>query len=429
MVQTALREQCSVPRPFLNAGPRPFGLDGLPRMVKSRGMRPPLRAPTAIRAFIRSESTGGLVLMAAAAIAMIVANTPLADAYAEAVHLPIGRLTVEEWVNDGLMAIFFLLVGLEIKREVVDGELATWSRRMLPGVAALGGMIVPALIYLSLNAASPDTLRGWAVPAATDIAFALGVLSLLGRRVPVSLKVFLTALAILDDLGAILIIAVFYAGGLDWMALGGAALMAFMMMVLNRLHVMRLFPYLVLAAGLWWFMLHSGLHATLAGVIAAMAIPVKRTPAAPEARNSPLHILEHGLQPFVAFLILPIFGLVNAGVPLANLDGGALLGPAPLGVMLGLFAGKQVGVFASCWLVARLGWAERPSGASWLQVYGVAILCGVGFTMSLFIALLAFPNHPELINAVKLGVLVGSVVSALVGAGVLWLAARKAKAA
>ena len=218
-----------------------------------------------------------------------------------------------------------------------------------------------------------------------------------------------------------------------WRAMSSTSVMVFpvvfMMAVLNRLHVMRLFPYLVLAAGLWWFMLHSGVHATLAGVIAAMAIPVKRTPAAPEARDSPLHILEHGLHPWVAFLILPIFGLVNAGVPLADFDGAALLAPAPLGVALGLFAGKQVGVFASCWLVARLGWAERPAGASWLQVYGVAVLCGVGFTMSLFIALLAFPNHPELINAVKLGVLVGSVASALFGAGILWLAGRKAKTA
>lgn len=366
--------------------------------------------------------------MGAAALALIVANSPLGPSYREAVHqtvgLPVLKLTIEHWVNDGLMALFFLLVGLEIKRELVDGELSTWPRRALPGIAAVGGMIVPALIYLAFNLTSPETLRGWAIPAATDIAFALGVLALLGSRVPVSLKVFLTALAVLDDLGAIAIIALFYSSGLDWMALLGAGLTLFIMVVLNRLHVMRVWPYLILAAGLWWFMLHSGVHATIAGVAAAAAIPVKRTPGMPEARDSPLHVIEHAIQPFVAFLVLPVFGFVNAGVPLSSLDARAITGPAPLGVVAGLFLGKQIGVFAACALAARLKIAERPAGANWLQVYGVCLLCGVGFTMSLFIALLAFPNHPQLIDAVKLGVLAGSLLSALAGVGVLLLAGR-----
>ena len=371
--------------------------------------------------------------MASALLAMIVANTPLGGAYRELTHYPIrllGGMSVEHFVNDGLMAFFFLLVGLEIKREVVDGELSTWSRRALPGLAALGGMVVPGLIYLAINAASPETLRGWAIPAATDIAFALGVLSLLGKRVPVSLKVFLTALAVLDDLGAITIIALFYSSGLDYMALAGAGLTLFIMVVINRLHVIRLWPYLLLTAALWWFMYQSGIHATLAGVAAALTIPVKRTPAQPDAVDSPLHILEHRLHRWVPFLVLPIFGFVNAGVSLDGLGVGDFLGAAPLGVAAGLFFGKQIGVVGACVLAAKLGLAERPAGATWLQVYGVALLCGIGFTMSLFIALLAFPNHPHLIDSVKLGVLCGSLLSALGGAAVfLWARPHKSRQA
>ncbi len=387
------------------------------------------RPPSALRSFIRSESAAGVVLMGAAVLAMAIANSPLAGGYHAMLLFPLGGSSLEHWVNDGLMALFFLLVGLEIKREIVDGELSTWPRRALPGLAALGGMIAPALIFVGINITSPETLRGWAIPSATDIAFALGVLSLLGSRVPVSLKVFLTALAVLDDLGAILIIAVFYTDGLDLVALLGAGLMLVIMVVLNRLHVMRLWPYLILAAGLWWFMDRSGIHPTIAGVAAALTIPVKRTPGTPEAADSPLHILEHRLQPFVAFLVLPIFGFANAGVSLGKIAPEALSGPAPLGVAAGLFFGKQIGVLACCWLAAKFGWAERPAGASWLQVYGVSLLCGVGFTMSLFIALLAFPNHPELIDAVKLGVLGGSLISALAGAAVLIAAARPQKPA
>jgi NhaA family Na+:H+ antiporter len=329
----------------------------------------------------------------------------------------------EEWVNDGLMAIFFLLIGLEIKRELYDGQLSTWSRRALPGIAALSGMIVPALFYLAANVLPGGHPRGFGIPTATDIAFALGVLSLLGRRVPVSLKVFLTALAILDDLGAILIIAVFYNTGLQWMALAGAGLVLFMMMVLNRLHVIRLWPYMVLAAVLWWFVFQSGIHPTMAGVAAAMIIPVRRTPTQPSSERSPLHKLENGLQPWVAFGVLPLFAFVNAGVPLGAVGLEQLVSPAPIGVLIGLFFGKQIGVFAACWFAARYGLAERPAGASWLQVYGVALLCGVGFTMSLFIALLAFGTDAE---AVKAGILIASVLSAGAGAGVLYLAHRRA---
>lgn len=326
------------------------------------------------------------------------------------------------------MAVFFLLIGLEIKRELYNGQLSSWPRRILPGLAALGGMIVPALIYLGVNLIQPGALKGWAIPAATDIAFALGVLSLLGSRVPVSLKIFLTALAILDDLGAILIIAIFYNAGLDWMALAGAGLVLFMMLVLNRLHVVRLWPYMILAAVLWWFVYKSGIHATIAGVAAAMLIPVKRTPAQPAAERSPLHRLENALEPWVGFLVLPLFAFVNAGVQLGSITPGDVVAPAPLGVALGLFVGKQIGVFAACYAAVRFGLAERPAGASWLQVHGVALLCGVGFTMSLFISLLAFPNDPERIGAVKLGILAGSILSAAVGAGVLYIAGRRGPA-
>ena len=386
-------------------------------------MSPLSRPRSALRTFIGGELSSGLVLMAAAVMAMIAANSPLADGYHDWLHAYLGPLSIEHWINDVLMAIFFLLVGLEIKREVTDGQLSTWPRRILPGVAAIGGMVVPVAIFLAFNLFSAEgTPRGWAVPAATDIAFALGVLSLLGRRVPVSLKIFLTALAIIDDLLAILIIAVFYSAGIDWMALAGAGLVLFMMWVANRLHVVRLWPYLILSAVLWWFVYHSGVHATLAGVAAALMIPVKRTPAMPDSAKSPLHRLEHGLQPWVAFIILPIFGFANAGVPVSELSPSHLIHPAPIGVALGLFLGKQIGVFAACLIAAKLKIAERPAGASWLQVYGVSVLCGVGFTISIFISLLAFPNAPDRIEAVKLGVLVGSLLSALVGAAVLYFA-------
>jgi len=380
------------------------------------------RPLSALRAFLKSESAGGLLLMASAALALIVANSPLADGYFHALQVDVAGLSLAHWVNDGLMAVFFLLVGLEIKREVVDGELSTWSRRVLPGVAAVGGMLVPALIYVAVNLQNPANLRGWAIPAATDIAFALGVLSLLGSRVPASLKVFLAALAIIDDLGAILIIALFYTDHLTLWALGGAAATLGVLVAMNRLKVTSLWPYLLVGALLWLLFLKSGVHATLAGVILAMTIPIK-----PGDAHSPLHRLEHGLNPWVAYLVVPVFGFANAGVALGQVGLGQLSAPATLGAALGLFLGKPLGVGLACLAAIKLGWAKPPSGASGLQLFGVSALCGIGFTMSLFINNLAF-DAPVLQDETKIGVLAGSVLSALLGWLVFSLARRPASA-
>jgi Na+:H+ antiporter, NhaA family len=378
--------------------------------------RPCARRPSVLRALLNSEAAGGLVLMGVAALALLVANSPLGAAYFAALDTYVLGLSVLHWINDALMAVFFLLVGLEIKREVLDGQLSTWPRRALPGIAALGGMVVPALIYVALNWGQPETLRGWAIPAATDIAFALGVLSLLGPRVPVSLKVFLTALAILDDLGAVAIIALFYTSDLSPAMLGLTALTLGALAALNRFGVTRLWPYLPIGVALWYFVLRSGVHATLAGAALALAIPLRPTPARPDDPESPLHVLEHALQPWVAFLIVPVFGFANAGVSLAGMGTSALFGPVPLGIALGLFLGKQLGVFAFSLAAIRAGLADLPANATWAQLYGVALLCGIGFTMSLFIGLLAFPSPPALTDATKIGVLAGSLVSALAGA-------------
>jgi NhaA family Na+:H+ antiporter len=288
-------------------------------------------------------------------------------------------------------------------------------------------MLVPALIYVAANAGSSETLRGWAVPAATDIAFALGVLSLLGPRVPVSLKIFLTALAILDDLGAVAIIAAFYATDLSFTALGLAALLFVTLMVLNRIGITHLIPYLALGVLLWVLFLKSGVHATLSGVALALAIPSKPSRGRPDDPQSPLHRLEHLLQPWVAFLVIPVFGFANAGVSLAGLGLGELLHPVTVGTAAGLFLGKQIGIFSVVWLTVKLSWADCPRDASWLQIYGMSLLCGIGFTMSLFIGLLAFPNAPALQDAVKVGVLLGSLTSALAGALVLLLARPQPK--
>lgn len=378
--------------------------------------RPSSSATAFIIRFFAAESAGGIVLMIAALVALIVANSPLADSYFAALHIKALGLSLEHWINDGLMAVFFLLVGLEIKREMLAGQLATWGERALPGLAALGGMLVPALVYLAFNLNNPDTVAGWAIPSATDIAFALGVLSLLGKRVPLSLKIFLSALAILDDLGAVLIIALFYSSGLSLgMLLASAAAVA-VLVILNRLGVRRLLPYLAVGGLLWFCMLHSGIHATLAGVILALSIPLGDSED--EAR-SPLLYLEGKLHPWVAFAIVPIFGFANAGVSLAGISADNLLDPIPLGVALGLLVGKQVGVFSAAALAIRSGLAPLPANATWLQLYGVAILCGIGFTMSLFIGTLAFAGSEHLISEVKVGVLVGSLCSALLGAAVL----------
>jgi Na+:H+ antiporter, NhaA family len=372
------------------------------------------RPNTLLRRFLSSEATGGLILMACAALALIVANSPLAEGYFHALHVYVGGLSVLHWINDGLMAVFFLLVGLEIKREMLDGQLSTWPRRVLPGIAAAGGMLVPALIFVGLNGGSPETLRGWAIPAATDIAFALGVISLLGKRVPGSLKIFLAALAILDDLGAVIIIALFYTADLSLPHLGMAAAAVAVLIGFNRFGVRALAPYLLVGAVLWWLVLQSGVHATLAGVVLALTIPLHKTPTEPESKTSPLHRLEHGIAPWVAFLVVPVFGFANAGVSFAGMSLSALLAPLPLGIALGLFVGKQIGVFGFSWLAIRLNWADLPARASWAQLYGTALLCGIGFTMSLFIGLLAFEDA-ALQDAAKLGVLTGSLLSGAAG--------------
>ena len=369
-----------------------------------------------------SEASGGIVLMAAAAVALIVANSPASDAYFGALKTYLGPLNLLHWINDGLMAVFFLLVGLEIKRELLDGQLATWPKRALPGVAALGGMAVPALIYVAFNLRTPETLAGWATPAATDIAFALGVLALLGKRAPVSLKIFLTALAILDDLGAVLIIAAFYTAELSMLWLAAAAAVLAVLAGLNRFRVRRLWLYLVLGAVLWVCVLKSGVHATLAGVALAFVIPLDRSPAGPDHAHSLLHRLEHALAPWVGFLIVPVFGFANAGVSLAGIGWAQIVAPVTMGVAAGLFLGKQAGVFAAAWITVKLKLADWPENASIAQVYGVSLLCGIGFTMSLFIGLLAFPGSVTLQDEVKIGVLLGSLASALAGAAVLLLA-------
>jgi NhaA family Na+:H+ antiporter len=319
------------------------------------------------------------------------------------------------------MAVFFLLVGLEIKREVLDGQLSTWPRRVLPGIAAAGGMAVPALIYVALNAGNPETLRGWAIPTATDIAFALGVLSLLGNRVPAALKVFLTALAIIDDLGAVVIIAIFYTSDIAIFWLGATAVVLAVLVVLNRIGVVNLIPYVLLGLLLWFAVLQSGVHATLAGVALALTIPLRRSPGLEhDMEASPLHRLEHRLHRVVPFVIIPIFGFANAGVSLAGMSVASLAEPLTLGVALGLVAGKLVGVFGASYVAIKTGVAAMPANSGWTHMLGVALLCGIGFTMSLFIGLLAFAGDEALQNAVKVGILAGSFGAAILGAAVLW---------
>lgn len=384
------------------------------------------RIQNTIREFLDSESIGGIVLVASAALALVVANSAWAEGYFQALQVYLGPLSLLHWINDGLMAVFFLMVGLEIKREMLDGHLSSWSRRVLPGVAAMAGMAVPAFVYLGFTAGS-GAAHGWAIPSATDIAFALGVISLLGPRVPTSLKVFLAALAIIDDLGAVVVIGLFFSSGLSTLDLGLAALVVVGLVALNRAGVLRLLPYLVLGAALWAFMLRSGIHATIAGVLLAFTIPLKRTPGAPEASlaESPLHRLEHALLRPVAFLIVPIFAFANAGVSFAGFGVDAILAPVTLGVAGGLAIGKLVGIFGSVWLLVRTGLADLPVGANWTQMLGTSLLCGIGFTMSLFISLLAFDDL-SLQTEAKFGILIGSLVAGLLGYTVLRLAGGKA---
>ncbi|TCQ82302.1 sodium/proton antiporter (NhaA family) [Ochrobactrum sp. BH3] len=386
----------------------------------------PVRPVSIMRRFLDSESAGGIVLMFSAALALIVANSPFSKAYFDALHFYIGPLSLAHWINDALMAIFFLLVGLEIKREFLDGQLASWPNRMLPGIAAAGGVILPALIFVAFNYGDPEKVHGWAVPSATDIAFALGVLSLLGSRVPSSLKVFLATLAILDDLAAVVIIAIFYTAEISMPYLGAAFATAAVMFAMNRLGVAKLLPYLIGAAVLWFFVLNSGVHATVAGVVAALMIPLKPAKAKPDDMSSPLHILEHALAKPVAFFIVPVFGFANAGISFAGMSPSIIFDTLPLGIMLGLFVGKQIGVFGAAWIAIKSGLAQKPMGASWAQLYGVAVLCGIGFTMSIFIGLLSFPS--ELLQAeTKIGVLTGSALSAICGYVLLRMLAKPKK--
>jgi NhaA family Na+:H+ antiporter len=385
---------------------------------------------TGIRRFIQSESAGGVVLGFAALVALVVSNSPLAPLYDAFLHLR-GEVRVGEglvlakplllWVNDLWMAVFFFLVGLEIKRELLDGELATLKQALLPAGAALGGMVVPALIYTALNWGDAVALRGWAIPTATDIAFALGILMLLGSRVPASLKVFLTAVAIIDDLGAIVVIAVFYTADLSLTMLVAAGVGGVLLLALNRTRVVSIGPYVIVGLIVWVCVLKSGVHATLAGVVTALAIPLRR----PDG-GSPLQDAEHALHPWVAFAVLPMFAFVNAGVSLRGVTLATLGQAVPLGIAIGLVAGKAVGVFGAAWLVVRLAGASWPAGATLRQFFAVCVLCGIGFTMSLFIGTLAFDGQgPAYETQLKIGVLGGSLVAALIGVALLWRPPRQ----
>jgi Na+:H+ antiporter, NhaA family len=381
-----------------------------------------------LQEFLRLEAAGGLVLMAATVAAMIIANSPAGTGVAALLewrlHAGIGALSLEKpvllWINDGLMVLFFVLVGLELKREMVVGHLASWRTASLPAVAALGGMLAPALIYTFFNHDAALAMRGWAIPTATDIAFALGVLSLLGDRVPPGLKAMLLSIAIFDDLGAILIIALFYTDHLSLALLGLAAVTLAVLITLNRTGVTRLAPYLMLGALLWIAVLKSGVHATLAGVMLAMCIPLRDAGGGVDQRSSPLLRLERALHPWVAFGVLPVFALANAGVSLAGVAWSDLLHPVPLGIALGLLVGKPVGILLFTWVAVRMRFCATPTSVSWPQIGGMSVLCGIGFTMSLFVASLAFtggsPVHAGLERA---GILLGTLASGVLG--FLWL--------
>ena len=366
------------------------------------------------------DKLAGIMLMVSAAVALLLANSPAAEAYQHVLHWRVGpRLpglgvpSVHQWIADGLMAIFFLLVGLEVKREWFDGRLSTPAERRLPIVAAAGGMAVPALVYLIATGFDPALVRGWAIPSATDIAFAVGVLALLGSRATPTLKLLLVAIAIVDDVGAVIVIALFYTADLSLPAVGAAIAIAGTMAMLNQFGVRRLWPFMAGFGLLWLAMLASGIHPTIAGVVAALTIPLGRG-----EEHSPLKHLEHQIHPWVMFAIMPLFGLASAGVALTG-GWGALTQPLPLGIALGLLVGKQLGVFSAVWLVVRLTGSIQPPGTSWRQVYGASVLCGIGFTMSLFIGALAFPGEVDKVEAAKIGTLFGSILSALVGWTVL----------
>jgi len=375
---------------------------------------------------MRHEAAPGIVLLACAALAIGLANSPVHHGFHAALHndLPIIVLpqlrNLHGWINDGLMAIFFFVVGLEIKREIVNGALSDARRRRLPVLAAVAGMAAPALVFLAMSASQPMLHRGWAIPAATDIAFAMGVLALIGRRVPASIRLFLLTIAVVDDLGAVLVIAIFYTGGVAWVWLAAALAIFAAMILANRTGANRVSLYAILGVALWICVLQSGVHATVAGVLAALCVPMKL-----DARgDSPLLRLEHRLVPVNGFVVVPLFGLANAGVDLRAAGLAAVMAPLPLAIAAGLFLGKQAGVLGAVLGAERLGLAPRPTGAGLLHLWGMALLCGIGFTMSLFIAALAFPADPALVEEAKLGILGGSLLSALAGAAVLRLAPR-----
>lgn len=374
-------------------------------------------AENALQDFMKKESAGGLVLIAAAVLALIAANTAMAESYFSSLQVPLnvslGAFAIDKpvllWINDGLMAIFFFLVGLEVKREFVDGQLSSLDKATLPLIAALGGIIAPALIFVAINSGSPENLDGWAIPAATDIAFALGILALLGPRVPVALKAFLLAVAVIDDMAAVTIIALFYSGTINVDMLLGALVALGLLFGLNRLRVGSSIPYILVSLVMWVFVLKSGVHATLAGVAAALMVPM-----AARDGSRPLERIEHALHPWVAFLIIPIFGFANAGVRLVGLEVSDLVAPLPLGIALGLLLGKQIGVFGAAFLALKLGLAKLPDAVSLRQLHGVSLLAAIGFTMSLFIGGLAF-SDPAQVDAVRLGVLSGSLIAAIGG--------------
>ena len=387
----------------------------------------PLRS-TVIR-FFQLEAAGGLLLIAAAALALIINNSPLSWLYNAFLEVPvvaqIGAVKIAKpllrWINDGMMALFFLLIGLEVKREVLEGHLSRPSQIILPGTAAVGGMVVPALVFWALNQGDAQAMDGWAIPMATDIAFALGVLALLGKRVPVSLKLFLMTLAIIDDLGAIIVIALFYSGELSTLSLIVAAASIVALITLNRMGVHRLAPYLLIGLVLWVCVLKSGVHATLAGVVLAFCIPLRAG-----LKHSPLLTLEHALHPWVAYAILPLFAFANAGVSLTGVTLQSFTHAVPMGIAAGLLLGKTLGVFGFTWVAIRTGLAKLPNGANWGQVLGVSILCGIGFTMSLFVGSLAYdPATSAYAGADRMGILTGSILAAFIGYAVMAISSRK----
>ena len=379
--------------------------------------------------FFQLEAASGLLLIAAAALALIVNNSPLSHYYTAFLDVPvavqIGALQIAKpsllWINDGLMALFFLLIGLEVKRELLEGQLSKPSQVVLPGAAAIGGMVVPALIYWFINKDYPDALGGWAIPMATDIAFALGVLALLGKRVPVSLKLFLMTLAIIDDLGAIIVIAVFYSSELSGVSLLLAAACLIALIAMNRMGVIKVAPYMIVGLILWVCVLKSGVHATLAGVTLAFCIPLRTK----NSETSPLMSIEHALHPWVAYAILPLFAFANAGVSLAGVSMHSFVSHVPMGIAAGLLIGKTLGVFGLTWIAIKTGMAALPAGANWGQVFGVAILCGIGFTMSLFVGSLAFVAGSDYVGMDRMGILTGSILAALIGYGVTLFFSRK----